>query len=251
MRHSDRYQFEDEEARQVRALGILLRRKFKKADFGQIATLGTNVVLIVLGVVAAVIYGCQLSAFRDANDLTKQSIHTSGRAWIGMEDISPVSFEKGSDVDSNSRFLLTVVFKLRNYGHSAAQHVRIFPKLEPFSSVATTTGACDDSKAGLYVGDVIMPEQKREYPYGVRVTVADMESALKRQNPALGRNLALTLRGCIEYIDDPSEKVPHHTPFSYFVTRTSGDHFFTPDLQGVSGSDISLTSISVYPGPTD
>jgi len=246
MPHSNHHQSEDEADRQARALGIFFRRKFKKASFGEIATLLTNLVLIVVGISAAGIYGCQLNELRRANDLTRQSIHASGRAWVGIEKMTPNSFDRGS-----AEFVLGVTFTLRNYGHSAAHHVRIFPQLGVANSSTITTGICDDSKAGKYVGDVILPEQKRDYPEAVNVTVADMESALKQQNPAMGRNLMLILRGCVEYMDDPTEKTPHHTPFSYFITRSGNERLFTPDLQSVPGPEVVLSPASIYPGPTD
>ncbi len=183
---------------------------------------------------------------------TQKAFHDEQRAWIGIETATPVSFEKGATVEYGPTFSLSVAFTLRNYGHSAAQHVRIFPKLEVIDASNTHTGICNDSTGGkVYVGDVIFPEQKRDYSWGISIPLADMESAVKRQNPAMGRNLILSLRGCVEYIDDPNEVNPHHTPFSYFVMRVGSERYFTPDLQSVPGGDITLDPASIYPGPTD
>ena len=79
MSHSNRSQFEDETDRQIRTLGICLRQKFKKAPFGEIATLFTNIILIVVGIVAASIYGCQLTAIRRTNDLSEKSMEAQTR----------------------------------------------------------------------------------------------------------------------------------------------------------------------------
>lgn len=209
--------------------------------------------IVMLATIAYVIVAAyQLHEIKRTNDLTNQAMHASGRAWVGVEKATPISFEKGSDADADSRFLLTVTFTLRNYGHSAAQHVRIFPQLDVADTSTTTAGVCPDSTGGkVYFGDVILPEQQQDTSEGIRITVADMESALKRQNPAMGRNLILSLRGCIEYIDNPSEDKPHHTPFSYFVMRAGAERYFTPDLQIVPGNSITLSPARLNPGPTD
>jgi hypothetical protein len=145
--------------------------------------------------------------------------------------------------------MLTVTFKVHNYGHSAAQRVRIFPELTPYS--VSNTGKCDDSKAGKYFGDVIMPEQDIDHPWGVAVARKDVEDAIRRQNPTFGRKLLLTLSGCIVYFDDPSEKTPHHTAFSYTVTTHSGNHLIDADANSIPVDDISLESMADYFGPTD
>jgi hypothetical protein len=76
MPYRNRHQSEDETERQFRALEIYLRRKFKKASFGEIATFYTNIALIIVGI-SAVIYGYQLSEMWRANDLTRQAIHAA------------------------------------------------------------------------------------------------------------------------------------------------------------------------------
>jgi hypothetical protein len=123
--------------------------------------------------------------------------------------------------------------------------------LDVADSSNTTSGVCNDSNAGKYLGDVILPEPAPDASFGVRITVANMESALKRQNPGMKRNLILILRGCIEYVDDLGENPPHHTPFSYFVTRNGKDRYFTPDVQSVLGTDINLTPAILDPGPAN
>jgi hypothetical protein len=202
-------------------------------------------------VIAGIIYWSQLQAMLSANDLTRKSIHDSQRAWIGISKIVPNSFEHGASVDSPSRFLLTVTFTLRNFGHSGAQEVRIFPELHPFDNSPDKPKICDDSKAGRYLGDMLLPEQEREVPYGVNIDVSEMEAALKKQNPAIGRNLLLVLRGCIEYVDDRTETQPHYTPFSYFVTRVPPDRFINVDQQSVPGSGIVLQPNLNNPGGID
>lgn len=227
-------------------------QRFRRSSAHTQANIVCSFIVMFATIAYVIVATCQLHEIKRTNDLTHQAMHASERAWVGVEKATPISFEKGSDADSPSRFLLTVTFTLRNYGHSAGQHVRIFPRLDAADTSTTTTGACDDSTGGkVYVGDVILPEQTTDTSEGIRITVADMESALKRQNPAMGRNLILSLRGCVEYVDDPSEVNPHHTPFSFFVMRTGNERFFTPDLQSIHGSSITLSAASLYPGPTD
>jgi hypothetical protein len=247
MSHSNRHQFEDETERQTRALGIFLRRKFKKATFGEIATLFSNFVLIAVGILAASIYGCQLTEIRRANDLTRQSIHSNGRAWIGIEAVSLNSLDK-DDQDA----MLGITFTLKNYGHSAAEHVRILPELDVLGATTGAAAKCSDSNAGINVGDVTLPDQKRDYPLGLKITDAEIESSFKKLNPVIGRNLpGLIVLGCLEYIDDPTEKSPHHTPFSYVVTKPVGEGFISLETKHIPGNKLVIESNPTYPGPTD
>jgi hypothetical protein len=87
---------EDEIERCLRDIAINLRGKFAGASFGDIATLVTNILLIVLGVIAAWIYGRQLStmngqlkAAQDTLTQTAQTFKIDERAWIELEPIRP------------------------------------------------------------------------------------------------------------------------------------------------------------------
>jgi hypothetical protein len=191
--------------------------------------------------------GHQWGEMRRTNNLTKQAMHISSRAWVGIESVTPISLDR----DDNG-VMLTVNFTLKNYGHSAAEHVRIFPELHILGAVSGAGGKCGDSNAGVYVGDVILPEQKRELPWGPYITNAEIESEMRKINPAIGRNIpGLIIQGCLEYIDDPTETVSHHTPFSYWITRPVGRGFIPIETKHLSSGDLVVESNPEYPGPTD
>jgi hypothetical protein len=152
-----------------------------------------NLLLLIVGVRLACIYSGQLNAMLEANRLAGESAHNSQRAWIGIEKVEPIGMEKGASVEDKVRFLLSVKFTLKNYGHTAAQNVRIFSRLEPTYGSNTLGGVCDDSKAGVYKGDVLLPEQPRPYPEGISVSLAAIEAELKQQNPVTGRKFIMSL----------------------------------------------------------
>jgi hypothetical protein len=186
-------------------------------------------------------------ASKQALRILIDNARTDQRAWIGVEDVKPMDFERN---DAAGVINLGVTFTLRNYGHSAAEHVRVFPVLDAtpwdFSSFP-----CDDSTAKNYSGDVIFPTQRRDFNHEITLTLADVESAFKRQNPQLGNVMLLRVRGCIEYTDTPTETKPHHTPFSYNVVRTDGGGFITPETQQVPRQHLNLLPDFIHTGPTD
>lgn len=206
-------------------------------------------------VLLVIITGCytyvawhQWCEMRRTNDLTKLAMHSSGRAWVGIESATPISFDK-----TDQGAMLNMIFVLKNYGHSAAEHVRIFPKLyvlgPPRNNLAVS---CEASNAEKYIGDVVLPEQPRQIPWGVGITSAEINSALAELNPAIGRDNipGFVLAGCVEYIDDPTEKTPHHTPFVYFVTRPAKG-FISTNTKHIPGKNLAIESNPIYPGPTN
>jgi hypothetical protein len=117
-----RGKYEDEGERQIRALGLLFRRKYKRASFGELSTFYTNCAVILVGCVAATIYWGQLTAniksaeaARDAADIARQTLEVSSRPWVSasvdMEE--PIKF---TDAGAST----TVSFSLRNVGHTPA-----------------------------------------------------------------------------------------------------------------------------------
>jgi hypothetical protein len=85
-----------ESERQIRILCILLRRKARNATFGEISTFGTNCVLILLGAIAASIYGCQLQqmtfatrAATSSANTARDSLNLANRPWIKVVSITP------------------------------------------------------------------------------------------------------------------------------------------------------------------
>jgi hypothetical protein len=118
---------EDEVEESLRRFGEFVKETFREASPGDRLMTWTNFVLIFIGSVAALVYGCQLEQMRVSNSATKQAMHDSNRAWIGLAKITPVSFEKGADVESDSVFLFTVTFGLKNYGTLSPNTYASFP----------------------------------------------------------------------------------------------------------------------------
>jgi Sec-independent protein translocase protein TatA len=176
---------------------------------------------------------------------TIEDFHQEQRAWIGIEDAVPVSYEKN---DSAQVLNLTVHFTLHNYGRSAAEHVRIFPVMDA-EIWKQGSFPCDDSTAKSYSGEVILPTQHREFNQGMTLTFVDITKALRNQNPKLGNIINLRVRGCIEYTGAGTGKRFHSTPFSYFVFRTDGGGYINTDTQRLSGAQMALEPNFIDGGP--
>jgi hypothetical protein len=228
-------------------------QRFRKSSAHTQANIVCSFVIMIATVIYSAFAGCQLKEIKATNELTKQAMHVSSRAWVGIESAVPNRLDKTGQGQA-----LVVSFTIKNYGHSAAQNVRIFPEMSVLG-VSGGPDTCNDSNAGQYIGDVILPDQKREFPWSVTITNADIEASLKKMNPALGRYLAgFIVHGCLEYIDDPAEKTFHHTPFSYVVSRQMGkegmsapEGFISPETPHIDGDKLAIEAMSIYTGKVD
>lgn len=180
-----------------------------------------NAALVVVGILAASVYFFQLLVMQHSITVNKDIAHAEQRAWVGIADATPVAYE--AETATQRSVNLIVAFRLRNYGHSAAQHVKFLAVLESDPSV--TSLSCDEV-AKIHAGDLILPTQEHTLNWAMNLTRAQMEAGWKHQNPQLGQVLFLRIMGCIEYSDRENE-APHRTPFAYMVFRKGG--FIKPD----------------------
>lgn len=162
-----------------------------------------------------------------------ENMHQEQRAWVGIADVKPLGYTP--DVAAHSASM-TVAFTLRNYGRSAAEHVRFLAELESDPTVFSLS--CDEVAIKNRGGDVLLPTQVHTLNWVMNLTYTQMEKGWAHQNPQLGHNLILRIVGCIEYSDRDREVPPHRTPFTY-VVWTKG--FITPD-KPIPGEDLFLDS---------
>jgi hypothetical protein len=171
---------------------------------------------------------------KDSLKATIESFHNEDRAWVGISGTKPISYA----VDGPSQSVnLTVAFTLRNYGRSAADHVRFLAELESDPSI-TTSSSCDEVEAKDHMGDVLLPTQERTLNFVMKLTSDQMVKGWTHQNPQAGRMLFLKVFGCIEYYDRKGEQPPHRTPFSYFVLWRKG--YITADTKDIPGEELNL-----------
>ncbi len=72
---------EDEVDRKIRAAAQWLVNEFTKASPMERFRIVLDVILAVVAISVLVVYGRQLHQMRRANELTKDAIHASERAW--------------------------------------------------------------------------------------------------------------------------------------------------------------------------
>jgi hypothetical protein len=172
---------------------------------------------------------------KDSLKATIDSFHNEDRAWVGISETKPISYVP----DSPNQYVdMTVAFTLRNYGRSAADHVRFLAELNSDPSIA---GPSCDEVAKDRMGDVLLPTQERTLNWVMRLTSEQMVKGWAHQNPQTGRMLFLKVYGCIEYYDRKGEQPPHRTPFSYIVFWNKG--YITADTKSIPGEELRLEPI--------
>ena len=171
---------------------------------------------------------------KDSLKATIDSFHNEDRAWVGISGAKPISYA----TEDPNRVSLTVAFTLRNYGRSAADHVRFLAQLDSDPSIA---GPSCDEVAKDRMGDVLLPTQERTLNWVMNLTSDQMVKGWTHQNPQLGRMLFLKVYGCIEYYDRKGEQPPHRTPFSYIVFWNKGS--ITADTKSIPGEELRLEPI--------
>jgi hypothetical protein len=102
---------EDEVDRKIRAAAQWLVNEFSKASFMERFRIVLDVILAAVAISALVIYGGQLHQMRTANELTKEAIHASERAWVGVKNVNPDSFERGAGSIHRTRCRGTASFR--------------------------------------------------------------------------------------------------------------------------------------------
>jgi hypothetical protein len=179
----------------------------------------------------------RVSSERDSTQTLKatiESFHQEDRAWVGISEVKPLNYIPNP---VNKSVSMTIAFTFKNYGHSAAEHVRFLANLESDPSIYSLS--CDEVASKNHAGEVLLPTQTRTLNWVMNLTHAQMESGWTHQNPQLGHELFLRIVGCIEYTDRKREIPPHSTPFSYIVW-TRG--FITPDV-AISGDQLFMDPI--------
>jgi hypothetical protein len=169
---------------------------------------------------------------KDSLKATIDSFHNEDRAWVGITETKPIRYTTDS---SNQSVDMTVAFTLRNYGRSAADHVRFLAELSSDPSIASPS--CDEV-AKDRMGDVLLPTQERTLNWAMNLTSNQMVKGWTHQNPQTGRMLFLRVFGCIEYYDKKGEQPPHRTPFSYIVFWNKG--YITADTKSTA-EDVGTT----------
>jgi hypothetical protein len=170
---------------------------------------------------------------------TVDSFHTEDRAWVGISQTRPLNYVTDPVTHAVN---MTVAFTFRNYGHSAAQHVRFIAELN--SDFGDISVPCDEL-AKNHMEDVLLPTQEQTLNWAMNLTSAQMAKGWSHQNPQMGRMLLLKIAGCIEYTDRDDESIPHRTPFSYMVFWTKS--YITADISTIPATEIDLEPYDMNP----
>jgi hypothetical protein len=102
--------------RQFEAFRCRFISKFKEAKLIDIWGIITGTSLVILGIIGACIYGCQLSEMKRSNDLADKALKAQTRPWIGIDgDLAVDSYLETKDGPQ-----LKIAVPLKNYGHSPA-----------------------------------------------------------------------------------------------------------------------------------
>ncbi len=205
--------FEYETCRQVRATCIFMRRKFKRASFGEVASFATSCVLIVVGVAAAGIYFGQLVQMRKSTNaatnavaLQEDSLHIDQRAWVTVSNVEMANPKSGIGIDVT----------ITNTGKTPAKNFTIKVAGEPVRKGSSPTAE-----------ELLQPGHGIIAPNGKFYFVL----SAKDSYDALVSNL--TVHGRIDYFDIFSDH--HWTTFCYYWIPQGG---FAPCD---SGNDIDVT----------
>jgi hypothetical protein len=236
---------DDETERQIRILRVFLWIKARKSTFGEIATFGTNCVLIFIGIIAASIYGCQLhqmtiatQAATSSANTARDSLNLANRPWIKVVSVTTRD-NPGSPAlrvmhyGSNNTWVdLTVVVTVENLGPSVATNTNI--AITPFTpdidqhgkdTLAAETLICandrktEEAKTGRNVaGITIFPKDPFEDPHAGSIFAINPKRILHQQPPFSdpAGYFPLSVIGCITYQSAVSQNV-YQTGFIYDV----------------------------------
>jgi len=176
---------------------------------------------------------------KDSVQATINGFHNEDRAWVGISQAKTLSYTTDP---TTHRVGMTVAFTYRNYGRSAAQHVRFIAELN--SDFGDTSIPCE-KLAASHMEDVLLPTQEQTLNWALNLTTEQMVRGWSHQNPQMGRMLFLKISGCIEYTDRDDERTPHRTPFSYMVFWTKS--YITADTSSIPATEIDLEPNDMNP----
>ena len=156
------------------------------------------------------------------------------RAWVGVESATPTLLKRN---DAKQSLELSVTFSLRNFGRSAADHVRISAVLIPEDLNQLSQDVCTTRLDNL-PGDVLIPGQAHELSQDVLVSIQELRLVTSRPQRNLGNGVVIQLQGCVRYSDSFDPSFSFSTPFAYFLTGKNG--LITPDAQTAQGDQLFL-----------
>ena len=173
---------------------------------------------------------------------TIDSFHDQQRAWIGIAETKPLVYQAD---DPKAPANLTVAFTIKNYGHSAAEHVRFLAEL--VSDPMVNAISCDELSK-VRGGNDLLPTQELTINWVMSLTRAQMAQGWQHQNPVLGNDLILKVLVCIDYSDKAGEVHPHRTQFPYILASKRA--YITGDTKQVPGADLDLAPMVSDSGQT-
>jgi len=146
---------------------------------------------------------------------------------------------------------MSVDFGLRNYGHSAAQHVQIFPEFIISSDETRHNPACKKTYPPNDLGYVVLPTELLQTTYAMNIQAsAILEDRRKHPRPPEDRNIFMEVIGCVVYSDGVSNGQLHHTPFSYGLELRDGS-YITLDKMVISPQLMDLRKMIIDRGTAD
>jgi hypothetical protein len=162
-----------------------------------------NVFLVPVGIVALVIYGCQLSRMSDAIDLTRETSKLDQRAWVTVAMLNLKKPTIGQALEEWDTHIEVVV---SNSGKSPALSVEIFGKVFAADRISEDLLMTkpDESRSRGVMG----PQTATTYSFGTHGEVAR----------AITEKKELFISGFIDYID--TFKECHRTSFCALVDPT-------------------------------
>jgi hypothetical protein len=202
----------------------------------------------------------QAKAAQDTADTAQKALTLDNRAWVGLESVTPTFYAQyptiqvktvgGKNMTFNANVQLTVEFVVRNLGHSAAQHVQMFPELLFTQSpdLHRNDPGCKPSYPRNDLGYDVLPGQPLLLTHGLRAEFPPdvIEAGKQPRDPGM----LLRILGCIVYSDNVSKGKIHHTPFSYAL-EYNGQSDIPRNLPKSDGSLWKAKQLPIDPGPAD
>jgi hypothetical protein len=243
----DSHNPDDEVEESLRRFGEFIKETFRKATPGERLIAFLNVVLIVVAIVAATIYGMQLEEMQRANRLTRATLELSQRPWLiaDVRLVGPLKFDKMGGVT------LPVWYSLKNTGHSPAlkvwPSVEMFlprnPETEPNMERDKLCARADDSSS--HMGQAVFPSGAAPDPTSIVGTAVGKEDIQRGQ--ILNGFIIPTVILCIAY-QATLDNEWHHTGMIFEVHKIeNGQPFAIKIGQDVPQDHLSF-SLSFFHG---
>jgi hypothetical protein len=244
----------------VRSFKRDLKRKIKSAGLGETVGTGANLLLVIVGIIAASIYGCQLDVMsgqlqqmQATSVLASKQLELLDRPWIF------VAFTVESPITFNSeqmRLNLRVHFK--NVGHAVATNIVItqnaFLTANPFRTVLSRQKALCDKTAtdttGMNEGRLEMTlfpgNEDSSLGVGTGISMPDIMANLldTHLTPSFHDKVfgPVFLVGCVDY-QYAASSIHHQTRFAYEVGRAL-PHFPPDAVAAIKvGEDVPIEAV--------